>query len=118
MEPRFHRALGALVLLALLVLSGVAALLGDAQAPTRQLTGVGTNWAGPHALVAGPSPAVRLDGTEAVRRDICLDAPPALDKTLVVGVVRASDSAPIRNATPEVASLPAHQAAAGALPRP
>src|SRR3990170_1752342 len=53
MEPRFHRALGALVLLALLVLSGVAALLGNAQAPTRQLTGLVTNCADPTVFVSG-----------------------------------------------------------------
>ena len=162
MEPRFHRALGALVLLALLVLSGVAALLGNAQAQTRQLTGLVTNCADPTVFVSGatvtlvdadgsappqtattgaagvytftPSPgyyrlsvrrsgyfdggtssAVRFDGTETVRRDICLDATPALDKTLVVGVVRASDSAPIRNATVEVVYLPEKQVVASAL---
>ena len=41
MYPRFHREFGALVLLALLVLSGLAGVLPSiAQAQTRQLTGL------------------------------------------------------------------------------
>jgi PKD repeat protein len=54
MYPRFHRASGALVLLALLVLSGLAAMLpGIVQAQTRQLTGLVTNCGDSTVFIAG-----------------------------------------------------------------
>ena len=152
MYPRFHRELGALVLLALLVLSGLAGVLPlIAQAQTRQLTGLVYECGNGTVFIAGatvsvidadgsaatvtattgaagtfaftPTPGyyrlfvdrsgyfdgssgiVRFDGTKTVREDVCLTPTPTADRSLTVGVVDASNNAPILNATVEVAFI-------------
>jgi len=166
MYPRFHREFGALLLLALIVLSGMAVLPWTAQAQTRQLNGlvyefdgdcgvdntvfvagatvtlidangranptsVTTGPAGTYAFTPSPGQyrlrversgyydngtgAIRFDGTATVREDICLTATPTANKVLVIGVIRASGSTPVVNATVEVVYPPRKEVIATAL---